>query len=332
MLAVSANSEDIDLTSTASDAPLVSVIMPCFNARNFVEQAVRSALDQDYPNVELIVIDDGSSDGSRDILDELSSHYKGRMSVLCQQNQGPYPARNHGLRNAKGSLIAFLDADDYWARDCIAKLYQALQASRADLAYCGWQNVGEHATGIEPHVPPQYEAEDTIALFLRGCPWPIHAALMRRTLLDRVQGFSVRRFSSMDYDLWLRIIEITRKIVRVPEVLAFYRWHANGQISSVKWRQVLDAWSVRREFASRNPPLLAHLDPATRRELVDGVLIKAGYTAYWKRDLVSAHRLFREAILHGTWRLKDAKYVIPSLLPFSPYKHLVAASDRYRHR
>ena len=313
-----------------SGTPLVSVIMPCFNARPFVEQAVRSACGQDYPNVELIVVDDGSTDGSREFLAELSAQYKGRMSVLHQQNQGPYPARNEGLRHARGSLIAFLDADDYWASDCLSKLHRALEQSRADLAYCGWQNVGEHAAGADPYIPPQYEAEDTVALFLRGCPWPIHAALMRRTILERINGFSVRRFSSMDYDLWLRIIEVTLNIVRVPEVLAYYRWHGSGQISSVKWRQVLDAWQVRRDFASRNPRLLAPFDKRTRRELVDGILLKAGYTAYWKRDLVSAHRLFREAALHGVWHLKDAKYVIPSLLPFAPYRRLVAAADRAR--
>jgi hypothetical protein len=98
------------------------------------------------------------------------------------------------------------------------------------------------------------------------------------------------------------------QIVRVPEVLAYYRWHPNGQISSVKWRQVLDAWQVRRDFAQRNPELIAHFDAQTRRELLDGVLLKAGYVAYWKRDLVSAHRLFRERPPRGM-ALKDARYL-----------------------
>ena len=247
----------------ATHPELISVVMPCFNARAFVEQAVRSALGQDYANVELIVVDDGSADGSREVLARLASEHAGRMTVLQQNNQGPYPARNAGLRHARGTLIAFLDADDYWAPNCLGTLWRALQAAQADLAYCGWQNVGEGGPGKEPYVPPQYEAEDTVALFLKGCPWPIHAALMRRSVLEQVSGFSTRMFSSMDYDLWLKIIAVTRKFVRVPEVLAFYRWHGQGQISSVKWRQVLDAWQVRQRL--RAQPSGACCSPCPRR-------------------------------------------------------------------
>jgi hypothetical protein len=151
---------------------------------------------------------------------------------------------------------------------------------------------------------------------------------LRRDLLERVNGFSVRMFSSMDYDLWLRILAVTRKIVRVPEVLAYYRWHGQDQISAAKWRQVLDAWQVRRDFVQSNPALVAHLGPRARRELVDGCLLRAGYTAFWKRDLKSAQPLFRKALRRGYWRLGDAKYVLPSLLPPALYRRLVASADR----
>src|SRR5208282_1526458 len=152
------------------------------------------------------------TDGSRAILTRLAAEHPKRMTVLHQENQGPYPARNMALKHARGALVAFLDADDYWSTDCLSKLHHALRQAEADLAYCGWQNVGEGAPGREPYVPPQYECEDAVALFLKGCPWPIHAALLRRDLLERVNGFSVRMFSSMDYDLWLRILAVTRKI------------------------------------------------------------------------------------------------------------------------
>jgi len=312
----------------ATRQELVSVVMPCFNGRAFVEQAVRSALGQDYGNVELIVVDDGSVDGSREALARLATEHAGRMTVLQQNNQGPYPARNAGLRHARGTLVAFLDADDYWAPNCLSTLQRALQAGRADVAYCGWQNVGEGGPGSEPAVPPQYEAHDIVALFLKGCPWPIHAALVRRSLLERVGGFSTRMFSSMDYDLWLRILTVTRKLVRVPEVLAFYRWHDQGQISAVKWPQVLDAWQVRRDFVRNHPDVVAHFAPGTLRELLDGSLLRSAYTAYWRRDLVSAQRLFRKAALRGYWSLRDTKYVLPSLLPAGLYRRLIESADR----
>ena len=306
----------------------ISVVMPCFNAQPFVEQAVRSALGQDYGNVELIVVDDGSIDGSRETLARLSTEFAGRMLVLHQDRQGPYPARNLALRNACGAWVAFLDADDYWARDCLSKLQRTLQLAQADVAYCGWQNVGEGGPGKEPYLPPQYEAEDAVALFLKGCPWPIHAALVRRSLVQQIGGFSTRMFTSMDYDFWLRTLVITRRLVRVPEVLAFYRWHDKGQISSVKWRQALASWQVKRDFVSSHADLIAHLSPDRVRELVDGSLLQAAYTAYWKRDLISAQHLFRKVMLRGYWRLGEAKYVLPSLLPAGIYRRLIGFADR----
>lgn len=313
--------------SARNNADLISVVMPCFNARRFLEHSVASALGQDYGNVELIVVDDGSSDGSQQVLAGLAAAHPDRMKVLHQTNQGPYPARNLALRHARGALIAFLDADDYWAKDCLRKLHDAIQCNDAELAYCGWQNVGEAAPGKEPYVPPDYAAADAAALFLRNCPWPIHAALTRRSLLERLGGFSIRLFSAMDYDLWLRVLSETRHIVRVPEVLAFYRWHGEGQISSTKWRQVMDAWQVRRDFVRRHSQLVAHLSPAALRELLDESLLRSAYAAYWKRDLVSAQRLFRVAARHGTWRVRDAKFVLSSLLPGSVYRRLIAAAD-----
>src|SRR5258708_12786709 len=109
-------------TDTSVDRGLISVVMPCFNGQAFVEQAVRSALGQDYGNVELIVVDDGSIDGSRATLARLAAEHPGRMTVLHQQNQGPYPARNAALRQARGTLIAFLHAAHSCPETALRKL------------------------------------------------------------------------------------------------------------------------------------------------------------------------------------------------------------------
>ena len=310
----------------------ISVIMPCFNAAPFVHEAVHSALGQSYGDVELIVVDDGSTDGSADVLEKLTAAHPGRMRLLFQDRMGPYPARNRGLAEACGGLIAFLDADDYWSPDCLEKLANGLEAGQADIAYCGWQNVGEGAPGTEPYVPPDYGEMDTAAEFLRSCPWPIHAALIRRTALDAVKGFSERRFSAMDYDLWLRLYAHTQKIVRVPEVMAFYRWHGGGQISKTKWKQVLDAVAVREGFATHHPERLAHMDAHKRVALTSGTLMKEAYRAYWERHLTDAQILFRHALFKGHWTAGDLKYLLPALLPASLFKALVSKSDQLRER
>lgn len=306
----------------------ISVIMPCYNAAAHVEQAVESVMNQSYGDVELVVVDDGSSDDSIDILTRLARQYSPRITLYEQNHKGPYPARNLGLKHASGGRIAFLDADDYWSPNALELLAGAMDSSGADLAYCGWQNVGEGVPGREPFVPPDYNALDTAAEFLRTCPWPIHAALVRRDPIAAVHGFSERCFSSMDYDLWLRLYAHTQKLVRVPQVLAFYRWHDQGQISKTKWKQVLNAVRVRNDFVAANPERVAHLPAERVRELTDGVLLREAYRAYWQRNLVDAQALFRRAFARRVWTLRDLKYLIPALLPGGIFQQIVRALDR----
>lgn len=309
--------------------PLISVVMPCFNAGKFVEQAVRCALGQSYPNVELIVVDDGSEDDSGEILQRLQAEFgSSRLTLLQTGRAGPYPARNRGLQEVRGAWVAFLDADDYWAPNCLESLLDMAVRQEADLSYCGWQNVGALRAGCEPYVPPAYEDGDIVAEFLRDCPWPIHAALVSTEVVQAVGGFSTRRFASMDYDFWLKVFAHTRKIRRVQAVLAFYRWHGTGQISAVKWRQVIDAWIVRRDFVLQHPERIHHMDRALLHDLVDGALLRAAYAAFWGRDLLSAQKLFRQCLTAGNWRMKDLSHILPSLLPFPVFRKLVARLEK----
>ena len=269
------------------------------------------------------MVDDGSSDASPDIVRKLADNYPDRIRLEHLEHSGPYPARNTGLDKARGDYIAFLDADDWWREDCLQNLYAGLQESGADLAYCGWQNVGDHALGTEPYTPPAYEAGDTVEAFLRSCPWPIHAALVRRSVLESVGGFSERYFSSMDYDLWLRILAHTSAIVRVPEVMAYYRWHGSGQISATRWKQVMDAVQVRRDFVRDNPRMVKHLPKEALDKLVDGQLLSAAYRTFWNRDLGNAQKLFRAAFTTRAWHVRDLKYLLPALLPARVFRGIV---------
>jgi len=309
--------------SSASLSSRISVVMPCYNAAPFVVEAVECVMGQSHGDVELIIVDDGSTDGSKEILQTLASSHPQRIVLLHQDRRGPYPARNLGLKHAKGGLVSFLDADDYLAQDCLEKLATALDQQGADVAYCGWQNFGEGARGSQPYVPPDYATMDMAAEFLRSCPWPIHAALVRREAVDAISGFSERCFSSMDYDFWLRLYAHTQRIVRVPEVMAFYRWHGGGQISKTRWKQVLDALQVRRDFIAQHPERVSHLSQAKLSELSDGYLMREAYRSYWKRDLEDAQKLFRAALREGGWKSSDLRYLIPATLPAPLFRRLV---------
>jgi glycosyltransferase involved in cell wall biosynthesis len=301
--------------------------MPCYNAAPYLRQAVDSVMLQSYGDVELVLIDDGSSDDSPIIAEDLARQYAGRISFLRSDRKGPYPARNAGLSHARGEFVAFLDADDYWTTDFVDRLHTTLAGSEAALAYCGWQNVGATDRTNEPYVPPDYEAGDKLELLLRSAsPWPIHAALTRRSVIDQVGAFDTTLETCMDYDLWLRI-GASRPIVRVPEVLAYYRFHAGGQISSKQWRQAENVWLVKRRFAASAPELVRRFSQARLDELIDGALLRRGYDCFWRRDLVSARRIFRRSLRVGGWTLKDLKYLLPALLPETSYVGLIDRAD-----
>jgi len=110
--------------------PLVSVIIPAYNATAFLGETLDSVLAQTYPNLEIIVVDDGSTDDTPDLL----GSYGDRIRVLRQANSGQATARNHGAREAHGELLAFLDSDDLWDPDKIARQVELLDRFPTALA------------------------------------------------------------------------------------------------------------------------------------------------------------------------------------------------------
>ena len=199
------------------DPALISVVMPCYNAAPYVEEAVQSVLGQTYPQVELIVVDDGSTDGSTEILQRLATEYPERVSVVYQNRAGPFVARNHALAHANGNFIAFLDADDTWHPDALRRMHEALEAELADVAWCGWQAFGPTATDTQPNSPPEFDAAEAVGHFMQHGTWPLNSMLIRRQLIDELRGFSERTPTAMDYDLWLRLLARQPQLVLVPE-------------------------------------------------------------------------------------------------------------------
>ncbi len=120
--------------------PLISVIVPVYNTEQFLEKCVKSLLSQTYDNIEIILVDDGSVDGSADLCDRLKAVDK-RIVVIHQANAGVSAARNHGLAEMKGSYVTFVDSDDYVAPDYIQVMYDALSQNDADISTCGMYRV-----------------------------------------------------------------------------------------------------------------------------------------------------------------------------------------------
>lgn len=127
------------------EKPLVSVIIPTYNRVELLEKTVRSVREQSYPNVEIIVVDDGSSDGTKEQFEDVSD------VLLCtQKNQGPSVARNLGMCHANGEFLAFLDSDDYWEPGFLTACVGRLLATNAGMAFANWNEVDDSGSVLNP--------------------------------------------------------------------------------------------------------------------------------------------------------------------------------------
>lgn len=300
--------------------PAVSIIMPCHNAAAHLPASVGSVLAQTFADWELIAIDDGSSDST---LAWLRAERDPRLRIHTQVNQGVSSARNTGLALAQGAYIAFLDADDTWSADFLAQMVAALVARPdAVLAYCGWQNVGVPGARGDPFIPPEYETPAKTETLFSGCRWPIHAVLVKRAAVTAAGGFNLRLKNAEDFALWLEVAT-TAPIVRVPQVLAYYHFHGEGQASANRARAALHHLDAQREFLARHPEFHATLGQKRARKLLYGELLQRGYERYWQRDLPAARQIFRIVMRQRYGAPKDWTYMLPACLPETLHRWLI---------
>ena len=311
--------------SASPQAPgRVSVIMPCFNGESFVGEAIESVLAQTYHDMELVIVDDGSTDRSLDIIRSFGD----AVRVFTQPNRGPSAARNKGIREASGEFIAYLDADDYWEPRFAEYMVAALADSAAVLAYCGWQNILPDGKSPPPFIPPDYENEEKlVALLSNASLWPIHATLTRRDVLLEIGGFNEELPACEDYDLWLRLTA-TRPIIRVEQVLSYYRHHKSLRVSDKRGRDAEYIRRIKKTFITQHPEVVRDLPAGVLRDCIDGGFMRRGYQCYWNRELLSARRIFRTALRERAVTLKDLKYALPALLPEQIYVALIGRADK----
>ncbi len=204
---------------------LVSVIIPAYNAEQFVAYAVQSVLAQTHRHLEVIVVDDGSTDGTAAVVQGIDDS---RLTLLRGPNQGVGHARNRGLASASGSLIAFLDADDGWLSVKLERQL-AIELKQADVVGClmRYENVDGDLLGVAGESIGRHDHERIAQA--RFVPFPISAAIFRVHLLRSLGGFDasldVIPGLVQDLDLFARLAARGARFEQVPEVLGVYRVH-----------------------------------------------------------------------------------------------------------
>ena len=295
--------------------PRVSVIIPAYNAAATLKVAIDSVLRQSYRDFELIIVNDGSTDETAELLHS----YAGRIIVVERANGGAAAARNSALAIARGNYIAFLDADDIWRSELLARLVPVLDSDPGCvMAYADLEIIDSNGNSLHTSLIADTSAHAPTLDEMLHRVWPImpSAVVMRKSVLEAIGGFC-SEFKSCTYEdlyCWMRAREHGH-FVYVPERLAAWRFSLYprrlklGGASSAHNREVF-ARLVHERWGVTIAPLIASRVRAPR-----SILGYIGLTAMRDGDVERAREAFRYALELDPRRLKNYFRLARTYLP-----------------
>ena len=226
----------------------ISIVIPSYNAVEFIEETIQSILSQDFPQFECIVVDGGSGDGTSEILKK----YEGRLTWISEKDRGQSEAINKGLKMASGDIVTYICADDVYERDCFQKVARFFEANPAvKWAYGKCRNINEK--GLEVRRPvtrykgfwqKRYSYNRLLVSDFIAQP----AAFWRRELIDEMGLFDVNHHLVMEYEYWLRV-GAKYNPGFIDEYLARFRWHPYSKSATGFSRAAREALTVARNYA-----------------------------------------------------------------------------------
>jgi peptidoglycan/xylan/chitin deacetylase (PgdA/CDA1 family)/GT2 family glycosyltransferase len=262
------------------DSIRVSVIIPAHNAAATIAETLDSLCAQTFVAWEAIVVDDGSTDATWEIAARYAAR-DARIRVLRQSHSGVSAARNAGVQAAHTDWLLFLDADDWILPAHLQRMSDMLATDPTlDAVHCGWARVASDGAVFDAQFCPH--AEDLFPLFVRRCPFAIHACVVRRALVEAVGGFDPSLRIGEDWDLWRRLALAGARFGTVREVLAHYRMRPGSASHNSELFLVDSLRVLERGFAAdpRVPnPLPAYAQGMPTEQLPSIALYLACWTA-----------------------------------------------------
>ncbi|MFC2023356.1 glycosyltransferase family 2 protein [Chloroflexota bacterium] len=289
--------------------PRVSVVMPCYNAELYLREAIQSVLDQTFEDYEIVAVDDGSTDGTRTVVEAFDDS---RLRYIYRENGGPGAARNTGISAARGEYIAPLDADDLALPHRLSSQLAALDAeptlSVVGSGYEWIDGAGQHIPW-ERHSWQRFPDLDGIRGWLFDCPVVPSATMLRRAAWEDVEGFDETLIGPEDWNFWLRLILQGHRIGWHKEVVCLYRHRPDG-LSHQAQRMLADCSLVLRQVMERPdfpPELLEAGTQALALRYIDGTkrLFWAGQWPEGEAALEEALRLYPELMSGQPSRVED---------------------------
>lgn len=289
--------------------PKVSVIIPTYNQVCFLREAIDSVLEQTFSDFEVLVVDDGSTDNTAEVIEAVSDL---RVRYIRQDNQGQGGARNTGLSASKGEYIAFLDSDDRFLPDKLESQIHVLDdREEVGLVAGGWVFIDAQGKNLFERHPWVALSDLGVRTWLYGCPFAVHSVLVRRSWLEQVSGFDDDRQlrGTEDWDLWLRLAYAGCHMAWIKRVVCSYRIHSTNTIrdASNKAQGII---SVLDKFFS-NPDLPLELRALEDHAYAVGCLRGArrkyvvGQVESAKQDVQRAIELDPELLANDSARVRD---------------------------
>ena len=219
-------------------SPLISIITITLNAEKYLEQTIQSVLNQTYKNIEYIIVDGGSTDGTLGIIEK----YKNAIDrILSEKDEGIADAMNKGATLAKGEYVIFLHADDYFVHDNAIEAVVEKMDKTADIVACNIQYGAQQSTCKPRGFNFWFNFKQGI--YHQG-------VLCRRDLIEKLNGFDTQFNIAMDYDFFLRAYHRGAKLVKVPAILSVM--HDTGISSRRDWRSLKVRFDEERRVHEKN--------------------------------------------------------------------------------
>ncbi len=246
-------------------ADLISIIMPAYNMEKFIGESIASIISQTYANWELIIVDDGSEDATKDICKKYTEA-DARIKYMYEENGKQGKARNTGIAAAKGELIAFLDADDLWKNEFLEKQIEFLENTNADLVFSNIEYIDASSAlmnDIHEIEFDELKGREGIVIMLTKNPVPLSTVMVWKKAILHVGGFreSKNLQHGEDYELWFQLLIHGFVLKGNRESLVFYRKHA-GQSTAIN-----DSKYFQRMDIIRSIPVSQNLEIEKRKAL-----------------------------------------------------------------
>jgi GT2 family glycosyltransferase len=269
---------------------LVSIITPSFNQASYLEQTIQSVLNQDHADIEYLVIDGGSNDGSADIIKK----YAPRLAYwISEKDSGQADAINKGMARAKGEIVAWLNSDDYYLPGAVTAAVKAFDENpETVLVYADMLAVDEHGQTFNTLLYRQLTLEDLLSFQIIGQP----AVFMRRAAFEKAGGLDLSYHFLLDHHLWIRIAA-QGHILHIPQTWAAARYHAAAKNRAQAAAFGQEAFRIL-EFVERDNYLALTLAKTKRRATASAHRVDARYLLDGGQPAASLAAWTRAFILH----------------------------------